>query len=54
MQGGAMAPAAPMGAGASATDTAAAMPAQDANYPVCKTRSQDHCRVASQMRHRKG
>jgi hypothetical protein len=24
----------------------------DANYPVCKTRGQDHCRVASQMARR--
>jgi hypothetical protein len=44
----------PMAAPDNATDTSAAVPAPSAmaasapptHYPVCKTRSQDHCRVS--------
>jgi hypothetical protein len=42
------APAAPMAEPDNATDTTAMVSPQGGAYPICKTRSQDHCRVASQ------
>jgi hypothetical protein len=36
----------PAAATGNATDTSAAVAAPNTSYPICKTRSQDHCRVA--------
>jgi hypothetical protein len=44
----ATAPAAP----SNGADTAATVMSPSGDYPVCKTRSQDHCQVRSQMTHR--